>query len=371
MPDSRAKEYSSKKYAIFFADLAFTIAFLSAYQLLVSGNIAGFLGSYAANFYFQLALYFLLFSVVYYIFSFPISFYASYIMEHKYNVSSETLSSWRKDEVKKSLISFVVSLFLVLTFYLLLRRSGPFWWIWASAAWLAFNLILARILPTVIIPIFYKYSELKDNILKGRIMTLAAKAGIKVINVCEIDFSRKTKKANAAVVGMGRTRRVVLADNLINKFSSEEVLAVAAHEFGHHKLKHMARLILFFGMISAAGFFLLDLIAKKIIYAFGAQFLHDLRIFPAVMLILFLLSVLIKPVQNAYSRALETEADKFAIQVTGDAASFIKAMERLSLMNLADENPPRLIKYMLYDHPPISERVGMAREFLKKYPEAS
>ncbi|MCK4463690.1 MAG: hypothetical protein KAU58_05200, partial [Candidatus Omnitrophica bacterium] len=220
MADDKAKRYAHYKYALFFLDILFTISFLLMYQCFLSENFKIFSFSvHPPNLYIALTIYFTIFSLIYYIFSFPLNFYSSYILEHKFSLSNQNFFDWTKDEFKRTLISFIVYLLIIHAFYLLLSKSGALWWIWTALAWIVFNVIFAKILPIFVIPLFYKYSELNDINLKKRIKELASKASVKLIDVFQIDLSSKTKKANAALVGMGKSRRVIIADNLINGFS--------------------------------------------------------------------------------------------------------------------------------------------------------
>lgn len=361
MPDDKAKKYAQYRYILFFSDILFTILFLLIYQFFLSENFKIFSFSvHPPSLYIALTVYFTIFSLFYYIFSFPLNFYSSYILEHKFSLSNQNFFDWTKDEFKRNVISFIISLLMIHGFYLLLRKSGDLWWIWTALAWIVFNVIFAKILPVFIIPLFYKYSELDDINLKRRIKDLASKAAIKLIDVFQIDLSSKTKKANAALVGMGKSRRVIIADNLINDFSEDEIETVCAHEFAHHKLFHIWKIIFTFGAFSLVGFYALNFLMRKIVATLGASARYDIKIFPMILLILFIFTIFIKPIQNAYSRMLERKADRFALDLTDNPAAFISLMRKISKMNLSDENPPKIIKYLLYDHPPISERIKMA-----------
>ena len=362
MVNDKAKKYAHHRYILFFLDILFITSFLLIFQFFLSKYFANLSKSIYPNPYIALTIYFIIFSLIYYIFNFPLNFYSSYILEHKFSLSNQNFFDWTKDEFKRNLISFIISLLIIHAFYLLLRKSGALWWIWTALAWILFNVILTKIFPIFVIPLFYKYSELGDINLKKRIKELASKASIKLIDVFQIDLSSKTKKANAALVGMGKSRRVIIADNLINDFSDDEIETVCAHEFAHHKLFHIWKIILTFGAFSLVGFYVLNFLMHRIILKFGAEALYDIKIFPLILLILFIVTIFIKPIQNVYSRMLEKKADRFALGLTNNPDAFISLMRKFSKMNLSDENPPKIIKYLLYDHPPISERIKMANE---------
>ena len=365
MNDKRAKQYTRQKYYLFFIDLIFTALFLIAYQFMFSSYFKNFSHSFSHNAYIIIVIYISIFCLINYFLSFPLDFYRSYILEHKFLLSNQRFFEWLKDEFKRAIISFIVFLILIHGFYIILRNSGSLWWLWSSLAYLGFNLLFARILPTFILPLFYKYSRIYDENLKKNIYDLAKRSSIKLIDIFQIDFSKKTKKANAALIGLGKSRRVILADNLIKEFNQEETLAVLAHEFAHHKMFHLWKIIMFSGVTGLAGFYLLSLARNKVVEINNADGLYDIVLLPSILFLLFVFSISIKPIQSAYSRLLESQADKFTLDITNAPGVFISLMKKLSRLNLSDENPPTFIKYMLYDHPPISERIEMAENYKK------
>jgi STE24 endopeptidase len=212
----------------------------------------------------------------------------------------------------------------------------------------------------LIIPIFFKYIPIENKELKERILDLARRARVPLTDVCQIDLSTKTKKANAALVGLGRTRKVILADTLTNEFTIEEVEAVVAHEFGHFKYRHIWQLLAFSGAVTLAGFYILSLVADKAVNLTGASGLDDLYLFPVLLLLMIFFGLIILPWQNLFSRVLERQADRFTLDITSDAGTFISVMRKLASMNLADVDPSWWRKVLFYDHPPIAERIKMA-----------
>lgn len=355
-----AKAYARERYVLFFIGTAVTFFFLIVYQLTFSGFFKSFAFSVQTNFYIATTIYIALFSLLHYAVSLPAHYYSSYMLEHKFSLSNQNLYSWGKDELKKGIISFLIFLCIINIFYFLLRLTGGLWWIWLAAFWVLFTVIFTRLVPTLIIPLFYKYSVLENANLKKRIKDTAKKAAIDLIDIFQIDFSKKTKKANAAVVGMGKSRRVLLADTLLTNFSDDEIESVCAHEFAHHKLYHMLKHIIFSSVLTAVGFYILSLLMQRIVITFHADAIYDLKIFPSFMIVLFIFNFFMMPVDNAFSRMLEKEADMLCLDLTGNPQAFIHTMDKLARMNLSDRNPPKIIKHMFYSHPPISERIEMA-----------
>ncbi|MFH1594093.1 MAG: M48 family metallopeptidase [Candidatus Omnitrophota bacterium] len=364
VPDNakRAKRYNNIKLKFRVFDLFFIVIYLLLFQVLFSDELEAFSSSLTRNHYCAFTIYLAFFGLIHYALSFPLHLYPGFILEHKFKLSNQRFFSWLSDDMKGTVLSSVIFLIFIQIFYVLFKRFDTTWWILMSVFWFSITILLAKMSPIIIIPIFFKYSAVEER-LKKRVIELAKKCEMKVIDVYKIDFSKKTKKLNAAVTGLGRTRRVILADNLVEEFNESEVLGVLAHEFGHHKLKHIWKLLVF-GFVSISfSFYILYLASSRIAAALGASHIYDIRLFPVIMLVLFIAGFVITPLSNAYSRKLERAADFFALNVTQDKESFISLMQKLAERNLADPNPPTIVKLLFYDHPPISERIRMASEF--------
>ncbi|MFH1847259.1 MAG: M48 family metallopeptidase [Candidatus Omnitrophota bacterium] len=359
--DEKSKKYSAIKTRIFLTDLVLTVCLLVIFQVFLSRRVSVLAHNSGIGFYAGCFVFVAAFMLFLYVMSLPLHVYSSFILEHKFGLSRQSLSSWFRDEAKSAGLSFVLAVFCVETFYALLRNFSSAWWIIAAAAWIFFLIILAKFFPVFIIPLFYKYLPMEDNEYKKKVIDTAERAGVKLMDVCRIDFSRKTSKANAALVGLGRTRRVILADTLVEKFSPEEVEVVAAHEFGHFKFGHMRKLLFFSGLTTIAGFFLLSRLMGEIVHFFGSSEIYDLYLLPILVFMMMLFGVFLMPIQNFFSRVLEREADSFSLKLTSNPEAFISAMEKLAFINLAETDPSFLKKVFLYNHPPIRERIEMAK----------
>ncbi|MDD4203105.1 MAG: M48 family metallopeptidase [Candidatus Omnitrophica bacterium] len=362
---NKAKQYSKEKYILFFVGTVFTFLFLIIFQIFVSAPIKSIVILWTPNFYLIVILYALLFSVINYWAGFPLHFYETFFIEHKYGLSNQDLLAWTKDEIKKNIISGIIFLLFVLLFYYVLKSTGQYWWLILAFFWMLFTLFFSRIMPTVILPLFYKYSDVDDDQLKADISKLAKESGIKILDIFKINFSLKTKKANAAVIGIGKSRRVILADTLLANFSKQQILSVCAHEFGHHKRAHMPKLIVFSCVSTALSFYLLNVCLDRIVVLCNASSIYDIKIFPSFLLVLYVFSLIMMPIQNWFSRKLEVEADLFALLKTKDIGAFKGVMQKLGEMNLADVDPPKIFKYLFYSHPPISERIAFAEKHEK------
>ncbi len=309
-----------------------------------------------------IACYFTLFSLFFLVFDLPFSYYAGYRLEHQFALSNQTLSAWAGDLTKKSLLSFVLSLALVELLYLLIRVAPGTWWIWAWGAYAFVSYVLGKIFPVLIVPLFYKYGKVEDQALAERIKGLASRFGMPLQNVYSLNLSKTTKKANAAFMGIGKTRRVVLSDTLMVNFSHDEIEMVVAHELGHFKARDVWRLLGFGLIVSAvafyAGFHGMNLWAQS----FGIQSASDIAGLALLFLIFYGVSFVLMPAQNAYSRRREFAADRFALNACQAPDVFISCMQKLGTVNLAEENPPAWYERMFYDHPSLARRIRVGEQ---------
>lgn len=308
------------------------------------------------------AVYFSLFSLFFLIFDLPLSFYSEFVLEHRFGLSNQSFTSWLWDLGKKTLLSFVFSLVLLECLYLLMRQCPASWWLWAWAAYAFVSYILGKVFPVVIVPLFYKYGRLDDKELEAKILRLAARFDMPVGNVYSLNLSKTTKKANAAFMGIGKTKRVVLSDTLINHFTHPEVEVVVAHELGHYKHHDVWRL-LGFGLVAsffafAAGFWGMQTLAT----AFSFNSAADVAGLPLLFLIFYAVNLALTPIINGYSRRRERAADTFALKALETPEVFISCMKKLGEQNLADPDPPAWYEWFFYDHPSIGKRLAMARQ---------
>ncbi|MBI4981778.1 MAG: M48 family metallopeptidase [Candidatus Omnitrophica bacterium] len=359
---SQAKKYSNLKYTCVILDILLLVSFLfvflkAGFSMSIAQTIEGLLANKALD----VALYLLFSSFIYYCISFGLNFYRSFILEHKFLLSSQKINDWLLDQLKSGVISYLIALILVGAFYLILWLSPQAWWFWVSLFWICFNFIFAKLLPVVVIPLFFKYKPLTDESLRARIMLLAKKMKINILDCFEIDFSKKTLKANAAFVGWGATRRVILADTLKDKYTYDEIEAILVHEFAHYKMRHLLKLILTNSLVTLVCFYIIFRTSNFVLGFFGFSDLSQLGALPLVFLYFVIFGFLMEPFGNFLSRYMERNADKMAIEVTGNKEAFILMMEKLSSQNLADRKPNPIIKFFFFDHPSIEERIEMAR----------
>lgn len=297
------------------------------------------------------------------LFSFPLDWFGSFLLEHRFSLSTQKFPQWLVDYAKHLGLGAVFGLVLVESLSLILRLSPQGWWLWATLFYVGLSVFMARVLPIWLIPIFYRQKPLADENLRSRLSAFVAGCGTRVAGIYEINLSRTTKKANACLCGLGKTRRVLISDTLINSYPVEEVEVVLAHEIGHHRLHHIPILILTSAAAAAASFSAVDWAARRFFFRLAIGDLSDLAALPLIGLGLFIANILLLPATNGISRFLEKQADRFALRKTRNPQAFIAAMRRLAEQNLSELQPPRWVEWVYYDHPPIAKRIAMAEIF--------
>jgi STE24 endopeptidase len=363
MPD-KAKQYSGIKHNIALVNMILTP--LALWILIVLGvpvYLSNMAQSASGNDYVNLIVFYISISAIFYIINFPLEYYSGFSLEHRFSLSNQTLKDWSIREVKKNIIAFIISAPLVAALYAFLKAWPLDWWLWTAVLWFLVSIVLAKFAPVIIVPLFYKYSALKDEKLKNRMDALVRKTGFEANGVYELNMSKDTKKANAALLGLGRQKRIVLCDTLIANFTHDEIESVMAHELGHHKLNHMWKLIITGGAVTFITFFLTNVLFLKLHNYFGYSAFHDYESLVLIYFGISVLSALLVPVSNAISRHLEKDADEFSLKITGNADAFIATMRKLGEQNLADVNPGKFYEIMLYNHPPIARRIALAESF--------
>jgi STE24 endopeptidase len=299
----------------------------------------------------------------------PLDFWSGFVLEHRYELSNQSFPQWVWKQIKGWLVAGPLGLGLLLGFYAFLWFSGPLWWVWATAGWFLVTLVLGRILPVLILPLFYKVTPIDDSPLLERFQRLVAGTGLSIQGIYRLHLSAETRKANAALAGMGKTRRVLLGDTLMDQFTPEEVEVVFAHEVGHHVHRHLTKMIAINVVLSAVSFWLIDVILGRAADALGYSAMADgtpaYKNPSALALLIFVFMVfglVMSPALNALSRFFERQCDRYALDRTGHADAFRSAFIKLARINKADADPHPLVVWLFDDHPPIRQRLAMAGE---------
>ncbi len=360
----KAKEYARISRRIFVVELVFGAVYVIFW--IVSGLspwLRDQIFTVTQAIWLAVPLFALGFGLPYLILTAPLSFYSGYVLPHKYKQSVQSLGSWAVDQLKGLAVAAVLGLVILLIIYYLMGVAPETWWLWMALVMLVFTVILGTLAPILIFPLFYKYKPLEDEDLVNRLTRLADQAGARVRGVYVFDMSSKTVAANAAVMGLVKTRRIILGDTLIEKFTADEIETVLAHELGHHVHKDVTKGILVQSVLTLVAFWLADVVMRWGIETFGYYGLTDPATLPLLVVAMSLVGLITMPLTNSWSRWREVKADAYALQTTGKPEAFISAMTRLANQNLADTEPPAWIEFLLHSHPSISKRVAMAENF--------
>jgi STE24 endopeptidase len=298
----------------------------------------------------------------------PLSYYGGYVLPHRYGQSTQTLKGWIGDQLKGLLVGAPLGLVLVELLYLALRAAGDLWWLWTAAGLLVFNVLLSNLAPVLIMPLFNKYVPLGEEHeeLAQRLLRLAEKARTRVRGVYKFDMSRRTRAANAALTGIGSTRRIILGDTLINEFTEDEIETVLAHELGHHVHRDILIYILGGALMTMLGLYAASAAMKWAVAWFGFESVSDPAALPALALVMGAYGLLTMPLENAVSRWREAMADQYALNVTGKGEAFASAFVRLANQNLGEVEPERWAVWLFHAHPPLGERIAAARAWEKE-----
>jgi len=369
-PDTpEAREYNSTKRWLEIGDMAISIGFL---VLLLATGWSSTLRDAAIrlsreHYALQLFYYVLFLSIFSKILGFGLDVY-SFRLEHRFNLSNQRLTGWLIDEAKGWLLGLVLATVLCEIIYALIRTSPEHWWIFAWLIFIGMFIFFAQIAPVVLFPLFYKFAPLQNDELRARLVRLGERAGTRVRGVYEWKLSEKSKKANAALTGLGNTRRIILADTLLQNYSTDEIEAVLAHELGHHVHGHILKSIFVEAAVTLAGFWAAN---EALRYAIDQQkmfeHLTDFANLPLLVLVSTILSLVLMPALNAYSRFTERQADVYCWKSVPNIAPYVSAMEKLNKQNLSESHPSRLVELLFHSHPPISKRIAAAEEWSKKH----
>lgn len=362
----RAKQYEKENRILGLIQAIFSLFILWGFY---STGLSSFLShlTLGNSFIWTFLVYVFSFQGILMILGLPLSFYNGYIHEHKWGFSTQTVKSWLGDQAKSSLVNLVITGILL---FLLLRIMDLFphsWWLMAGLAMAVVSMVFSTLFPVIILPIFNKYTSIQDKELCSALNKILAKEGLKSSGFFKEDTSRQTKKENAFLAGLGKTRRVVLADNLLRNMSIPQIVSIIGHEVGHYKYKHMWKYMAVGTVQQLVVFFLIHLIMKGMFPRFLSSTSWNLTLFPIIVIFMGVISgFLFGPLFQALSRYFEREADRYSLENIEDKRAFLVALAGLADRNLSNAYPPLWVKLLYYSHPPIGERLQMGEDFLKK-----
>jgi len=362
----QAKEYARIRRRLWLVDTIFSAVYALLWLFLGwAGALRDWLMTSTQNQWLLVALFVAVFGGIYSIINLPLGYYSGFVLPHRFGQSNQTLKDWVIDQLKGLAVGAPLGLLLLELLYLALRVTGALWWLWAAIGMLVFTVLLSNLAPILIAPLFNKYVPLGDEHkeLADRLLDLARRANTKVRGVFKYDMSKRTKAANAALTGVGNTRRIVIGDTLIDEFSTDEIETVLAHELGHHVHHDIPVLITLSTLSTTLSLFLASLALNWAIRYFGFTGPADVAAFPALGLIFGAYGLVTMPFENAVSRWRESMADDYALQATGKREAFASAFTRLANQNLGEVDPEKWVVFMFYSHPPLGERIAKANHW--------
>ena len=303
------------------------------------------------------------FAVISGVLDLPFTLYSTFKIEERFGFNKMTFKVWLSDAVKGLLVGALIGLPIVALILWLMGSAGSFWWLWAWATWMGFNLAILVLYPTVIAPMFNKFKPLDDETLKARVTALMQRCGFAAKGLFVMDGSKRSAHANAYFTGFGAAKRVVFYDTLLSQLSPGEVDAVLAHELGHFKHKHIIKRIIGMFAMSLVGFALLGWLSSQVWFYTGLGVQpnvgggNDALALLLFILVVPLFSFFISPIFAQFSRKHEFEADAYAVSQT-DGKDLANALLKLYQDNASTLTPDPLFVKFYYSHPPASERLA-------------
>lgn len=299
--------------------------------------------------------------------SIPFDLYHTFRIENKYGFTTTTAKLWIMDFIKSIAISTVLMAFITSAGLFLIQASPYMWWLWVWSLFLIFGIVMMYIFPYVIEPLFNKFTPIEDDTLREAIHRLMQKAGIRVQRIFKIDASKRTKHTNAYFTGIGRVKRIILYDTLLEKMNRDEILSVLAHEAGHWKKWHLVKHLLISEIIALIAMYISFKILQSdfLIHLFHVK---DSTFFAKVVIIGFIWSIAafpFTPLFHYFSRRHEIEADRFSYELTGHEQYMTSVLVKLSKDNLSNLHPHPLYAAFYYSHPPVLERIKRLKEMAK------
>jgi STE24 endopeptidase len=365
------KKYNNTKLAIGISKgvISFILILLFV-GLSYSTTLVDYLSGYISNSYLLFIAFVFAVGVATSILFAPVNYYTEFYLEHKYNLSNQTFIKWIIENLKGLLVSTLIGVPILLFFFYVLNEFGSMWWLPLAAGLFIISVVLGRIAPVLILPLFYKVTPIDNNELKERIEKLAKDAGIKVENVYKFDMSKNTKKANAAFTGLGKSKRILLGDTLLENYTQDEIETVIAHEMGHYKKKHIIKNIIIGTVTSFLTLFIVAFLYENTIALFGYNSITEIAALPVLSLWAALIGLIQSPFGNILSRKFEYEADEYAVIATNKPLPYISTLEKLTEQNLADKDPHPFVEWFFYSHPSINNRINALKKFIQESGDA-
>ena len=309
------------------------------------------------------AVYVLILAALQELLTLPLAFHHGFVLERRYGLSSEPIGAWLRDHAKAIGLGLVLAIAGAEIVYVAMRLSGSWWWLISAAVFITAMSVVAKIAPVVLLPLFYRFTPLDRESLRARLVSLSQRAGVPALGVYEWVLGEKTRRANAALVGTGRTRRIIVSDTLLAEYSDDEIEVILAHEIGHHVHRDILTALMAEAVLLVVAFYTAAAALAVWGPRLGLRGASDMAALPLFLLAGGATMVVATPVVNALSRWNERRADRYALTLTQRPAAFISAMKRLGTQNLAEERPSLAVLWLFHTHPPIEQRIKAAQSF--------
>lgn len=293
----------------------------------------------------------------------PIAFFGGFLLERRYGLSHEPLGTWLLDQIKSLALTLVIGSAAACIIYFCIERFPDSWWLPAGVTFALLAIVLARLTPVLILPVFFRIKPLEQESLRNRLLVLAERAGARVLGAYEWGLAARSRRANAALAGVGATRRILVSDTMLQDYSEDEIEVVLAHEIAHHVHGDIWKAIALESVTILVAFKVASQALRLAAPALGLEGLADVAGLPVILLVCGFVVLAVRPAMFALSRSCERNADRFALELTRNPAAFVSAMRRLGAQNLAEEEPSRLIQWLFHSHPPFRERIAAAQSF--------
>ena len=314
----------------------------------------------------QVLGFFVVVILVYEVVTAPIGYYG-FTLSRRYGLSVMSIRGWLRDVFVGLVLELALGIAGLELVYWLLAAQPDSWWLWVGLVLLFFSVVMANLAPVLLFPLFYKFRPMAEGELTRRLLALAERAHTRVRGVYTFDMSRKSTAANAALMGLGNTRRIVVGDTMLDRYTNEEIEVVLAHELGHHVHSDIWNLILSQSFITLVGLYVVNVVFH---WAVSTQHLYagmaDVTTIPLLLALAALFGFIVMPLNNGISRYVEYQADEYALQSTGMVEAFKGAMTRLANQNLSEIQPSPVIEFLFYDHPSVGKRLKHADEYVKR-----
>jgi STE24 endopeptidase len=333
----------------------------------VSGRIRDWARRTGRKWFFEIALYFIAFTVILFLVDLPLSYYQGFVRQHAYGLSNQTFGKWARDEVTGLFIGIVFGVLFMWVPYLLLSKSPRRWWLYTGLLAIPFIVLVSLVQPIWIDPLFNTFGQMKDKALEADILRLADRAGIEGSRVFEVAKSEDTNAVNAYVAGFAGTKRIVLWDTILAKLNREQLLVVMGHEMGHYVLGHVWKSILSLSALIILALYAVHRTSGWLIaryrHRFGFSELADVASLPLILVLFSVATLVVTPVALAMQRHFEHEADRFGLEITRDNYAAATAFVTLQQENLGVPRPGRLYTWWRASHPTLGDRIDFSNDY--------